>query len=89
VAFTVTFDVGTPCAGTRHAPVTATRVETGQSITVTIDRTQAQTELTAQERKELLELLIRLLCSQAPDATAVQLRNAVEATTLDLTLVGF
>ena len=88
MAYTVTFNVGTPCAGTRHAPVTATRVETGHNLTVTIDRTQAQTELTAEERAELLTLLIRLLCSQAPSATAVQIRNAINATTLDLTLVG-
>lgn len=88
MAYTVTFDVGTPCPSGNHAPITVTRVETGQSLTTQIDRTQAQTPLTMQEREELTVMLVRLLCSQAGNATAVQLRNAVEATTLNLTLAG-
>lgn len=91
MAYTVTFTVGTQCTGGgQHWPVTGTRVEnTAQNLTVTVTKAQATAALTAQERAEFFTLLIRFLLSQGAAGTNAQLKTALQAKTVDLTLPGF
>lgn len=90
MAYTVGFTVGTPCAGDSHIPVTATRVEnTAQTITITVTKAQATAALTAQERIDFMTLLVRFLLSQGSGATGAQLKTAIEAKVVNLTLPGF
>lgn len=90
MAFTVGFTVGAPCAGDNHFPVTATRVEVpAQTLTITITKSQATAALSAQERIDFLTLLVRFLLSQGGSATGAQLKAAIEAKVVNLTLPGF
>ena len=90
MAYTVSFAVGTPCAGTGHIPVTATRVQnTAQTLTITVSKVAATAALTATERADLLALLIRFLLSQGAGAPNAQLKTALESKVVDLTLPGF
>lgn len=90
MAFNITFDVGTPCGGGSHAPVTIQRVENAaQNLTVTVGFTEARQPLTATEREQFALMLVRLLCSQGSAGTNAQVRTALEAKTVDLTLPGF
>jgi hypothetical protein len=90
MAYTVSFAVGTSCAGAQHIPITATRVETPtQNLTITVTKAQATAALTVQERADFLTLLVRMLLSQGSSATNAQLKTALQSKVVDLTLPGF
>lgn len=90
MAFNITFDVGTPCPGGSHAPVTIQRVEnTAQNLTIDVSFTEARTPLSVTEREQFARGLVRLLCSQGSAGTNAQVRTALEATSVNLTLSGF
>jgi len=88
VALTLTFTLGIPCAGDNHFGVRATIVETGQKIDVPLVKSEIKQALTADEAQTFVALLMRLFVRQLSGSTAAQIKAAIEAKTLDLTVTG-
>ena len=85
MALTLTFTLGAPCAGDNHFGVRATIVETGQKIDVPLVKSEIKQALTADEAQTFVALLMRLFVHQV-SGTAAQIKTAIEAKMLDLTV---
>ena len=88
MALTLTFTLGIPCAGDNHFGVRATIVETGQKIDVLLAKPDLKAPLTKDDIQTFVVLLMRLFVSQMSGSTAAQIKAAIEAKALDLTVTG-
>lgn len=85
---TVTFAVGPPCSGGNHFDITATAQPSGATVVVHVTKPDLRVALSAPERELLVNLSLRAMVNQMTGQTPAQIKAALEAKTLDLTLTG-
>ena len=88
MALTLTFQIGAPCAGDNHFGVRAIVTQTGQKIDVLLATPDLKAPLTKDDIQTFVVLLMRLFVSQMSGSTAAQIKAAIEAKALDLTVTG-
>lgn len=86
MALTLKFTVGAPCTGGNHFAITATPTP-GTARTFQYTRAEMLEAITSDELETFARVLARLYRTQlAGNATPVQIKTAIEAKTLDLTV---
>ncbi len=89
MALALNFTFGAPCSGGNHVPVTATLTgDVSRTRTVTLTRDVLTGAPTDDEIQATIECLLRLPIVQLTTKTNVNIRNRVEAKTIDLTVTG-
>ena len=87
MALTAQFSFGAPCAGDNHIPVTLV-VTPGADVSFTVTKAEINVPLTSEDKETFARLLLRAYRAQLSGSTAAQIKTAVEAKTLDLTVTG-
>ena len=87
MALTLSFQVSAACAGGNHFGVRTTIMQTAQRIDVPLTRQDFKAP-TADEYAEYVRVLMNIFAQQMPSATTAQMKTAVEAKLLDLTVIG-
>lgn len=87
MALTLAFAIGSPCAGDGHFTVTVNPTP-GASVVLALDKATYRRALDPDEKRRFAEYLVRLLVQQLAGSTAGQIKAAIEAKVVDLTVVG-
>lgn len=87
MALTLTVAISAACTGGNHFAATAT-LSSGQSRTLDLVKGEVRTAPTDADLDAFLSVLIRLYCRQLVGTTAAQIKTALEAKVLNLTVVG-
>lgn len=89
MALTLNFTFGAPCSGGNHVPVTATLTgAVSRTRTVTLTRDVITSPPTDDEVQATIECLLRLLVRQLTNKANSNIKTAVEAKVIYLTVVG-
>ena len=88
MALTITFAVGPACSGGNHFDITATAAPSGRQRVVHVTKPDLRTPLSLQEQDQLIELLLRAMVPQMSGQTPANIKAALEAKTVNLTLSG-
>lgn len=87
MALTLAFTVGSACSGDGHFSATCT-LSTGQKRTLHLVKSDLRRVPTDDELDAFLRVLLVLYTRQLAGTTAAQIKTAIEAKTLNLTVTG-
>jgi len=87
MALSLTLSIGAPCAGDGHFSVTADLTPGGQ-VTMPVHKAALLEAPTIAEVEAFVRVLLRLYVRQMAGTSAAQIKAALEAKTLDLTVTG-
>jgi hypothetical protein len=92
MALTVSFAISAPCSGGNHATLTATLKRDGvtiKTLPIAISKQELwRTSPTSDELETTVIVLVRAMLQElSANTTPAQMKNKLEAKTLDLTLV--
>lgn len=89
MALSLNFTFGAPCSGGNHVPVTAAL--TGaitRSRAITVTREELLAVPTTEEADTAIAVIIRLLIAPLATKTNANIKTAIEAKTINLTVTG-
>lgn len=88
MALSLVITIGTPCSGGNHFPITGTLAGAFSAVrTIPFTRQDIGVPVTDDDIEVFMRVLIRLYRNQlAGNATPAQIKAAIEAKTLDLTV---
>ena len=84
MALTVTFSVGTPCSANNHVPITVTAGPKVKTFNTSREEVRSQPEDGDVDR--MLMTMIQLLVRQLANQSAANIKQKLEALTIDLSL---
>ena len=87
MALTLNLTFGSACSGGGHFSATGT-LSSGQSRTLALTKGELHVAPTSDEIEAFLSVLLKLYVRQLAGTTAAQIKTALEAKTLNLTVAG-
>lgn len=87
MALALTLSVGVPCAGDGHFSVTA-MLTPGGSRTLRVTKDALRDAVSPDDMEAFVRALLRLYVRQIGGTSAAQIKAALEAKVLDLTVIG-
>lgn len=88
MALTITFAVGPACSGGNHFDITATAAPSGVQAVVHVTKPDLRTPLSPAEHVLIVNLMLRAMVAQMSGQTPANIKAALEAKTVNLTLNG-
>jgi len=87
MALTLAFSIGAPCEGGNHVRVTVTP-SAGAPVVLDVAKDDLKAAVSEEDKEAFARVLLRLMARQLTGSTAAQIKAAIEAKTVNLTVTG-